>query len=125
MIPEKAAKVSVLLMDMPREEDSDTTSIDITRVNSECLGKVVDFMVHYAEEEMKEIPTPLGGSSFEEVSIPLKKRQKDKTLSNVPVVCFPFRLNPQVISNVQLSLHTPHFHNTGYGSTMVSKFCCR
>ena len=68
-IPEKAAKVSVLLMDMPREEDGDTTSIDIARVNSECLGKVVDFMNHYAEEEMKEIPTPLGGSSFEEVSL--------------------------------------------------------
>jgi hypothetical protein len=68
IIPEKAAKVSVLLNDMPREEDSDITSIDIARVNSDCLEKVVDFMKHYAEEEMKEIPTPLGGSSFEEVS---------------------------------------------------------
>ena len=67
-LPEKAANLSELVQDSPREEDSDVTQIDIARVNSECLGKVVEFMNHDAEEKMKDIPTPLGGSSFNEVS---------------------------------------------------------
>ena len=37
-------------------------------MSSDCLEKVVEFLKHYKEEKMKDIPTPLGGSSFNEVS---------------------------------------------------------
>ncbi|MGK3745329.1 MAG: hypothetical protein ACI90V_012190 [Bacillariaceae sp.] len=42
--------------------------IDISRVKGPCLAKVVDFMKHHHTDKMKAIPTPLGGSSFNEVS---------------------------------------------------------
>jgi S-phase kinase-associated protein 1 len=67
-IPERAANISELVMDSPREEDDEITEIEIARVNSDCLEKVVEFMKHYDEEKMKDIPTPLGGSTFNEVS---------------------------------------------------------
>jgi hypothetical protein len=66
-LPEKAANLSELVQDSPREEDNQVTEIEIARVNSDCLGKVVEFMKHYDKEKMKDIPTPLGGSSFNEV----------------------------------------------------------
>ena len=49
-------------------DDGEPLEIHVTRVKGPCLAKVVDFMKHYHEEAMKEIPTPLGGSSFNEVS---------------------------------------------------------
>jgi S-phase kinase-associated protein 1 len=67
-IPERAANISELVLDSPREEDDEITEIEIARVNSDCLEKVVEFMKHYDEEKMKDIPTPLGGSTFNEVS---------------------------------------------------------
>jgi S-phase kinase-associated protein 1 len=66
-ITERAANISELVKDSPKEEDDEVTEISIMRVNSDCLEKVVEFMKHYDEEKMKEIPTPLGGSSFNEV----------------------------------------------------------
>mmetsp|Transcript_39082 Transcript_39082/g.94503 ORF Transcript_39082/g.94503 Transcript_39082/m.94503 type:complete len:143 (-) Transcript_39082:410-838(-) len=66
-LTESAAEISELLKDSPREEDDEVTEIDIVRVASQCLEKVVEFMKHYDEEKMKEIPTPLGGSTFNEV----------------------------------------------------------
>merc|ERR1712150_49771 len=63
---ERAAKISELVEDSPREED-EITEIEIARVKSPCLAKVVEFMKHYDEEKMKEIPTPLGGATFNEV----------------------------------------------------------
>ncbi|CAJ1934128.1 unnamed protein product [Cylindrotheca closterium] len=66
-LTESAAEISELLKDSPREEDDEVTEIDIVRVASPCLEKVVEFMKHYDEEKMKEIPTPLGGSTFNEV----------------------------------------------------------
>ena len=66
-VTERAAKISELVEDSPREED-EVTEIEIARVRSPCLSKVVEFMKHYDEEKMKEIPTPLGGATFNEVS---------------------------------------------------------
>lgn len=66
-----AAKLSELIKDSVGEdfeEDDVVPEIDVPRVKGDCLAKVVDFMKHYKEEPMKEIPTPLGGSSFNEVS---------------------------------------------------------
>jgi Skp1 family, tetramerisation domain len=65
-----AAKLSELIKDSVGEdfeEDDVVPEIDVPRVKGDCLAKVVDFMKHYKEEPMKEIPTPLGGSSFNEV----------------------------------------------------------
>jgi hypothetical protein len=83
-IPYAAAKLSELIVDATgdhdqEEEDEDggdgttntaTTTpmeIDISRVKGDCLEKVVAFLIHYHEEPMKPIPTPLGGGSFNEV----------------------------------------------------------
>jgi S-phase kinase-associated protein 1 len=71
-----AAKISDLIKDAAgvddREDDDDDDDetpleIEVSRVKGPCLAKVVDFMKHHHEEKMKEIPTPLGGSSFNEV----------------------------------------------------------
>ena len=64
-----AAKLSELIKDSVGEEEDqeDSIEIDVLRVKGDCLEKVVDFLKHYHEEPMKEIPTPLGGSSFNEV----------------------------------------------------------
>jgi hypothetical protein len=75
-----AAGLSVLVVDAAGdvEEDDDDDDdngrnrppleINISRVKGPCLAKVVDFMKHHHTDKMKAIPTPLGGSSFNEVS---------------------------------------------------------
>ena len=69
-----AARISDLIKDAagdPEEDDDDDDDkpieIEVSRVKGPCLAKVVDFMKHHHEEAMKEIPTPLGGSNFNEV----------------------------------------------------------
>jgi len=70
-----AAQISDLIKDASGDgeydEDDDGDSppleVEVTRVKGPCLALVVDFMKHHHEERMKEIPTPLGGSSFNEV----------------------------------------------------------
>jgi len=69
-----AAQISELVRDAAGEEHDDddddngeAIEIDISRVKGPCLAKVVGFMKHYHKEKMKEIPTPLGGNSFNEV----------------------------------------------------------
>lgn len=67
-----AAILSDLVTDAAGDDDDDDNDskpleIDITRVKGPCLAKVVDFMKHHHEDKMKAIPTPLGGSSFNEV----------------------------------------------------------
>jgi hypothetical protein len=56
------------------ENESDSEGefppVDVPRVSSAALEKVVDFLKHYKEEPMKDIPTPLGASTFVEVSLP-------------------------------------------------------
>jgi hypothetical protein len=51
------------------EPEGDFQPVDVLRVSSGALGKVVDFLKHYKEEPMKDIPTPLGASTFDEVSL--------------------------------------------------------
>lgn len=65
-----AASLSEYVRDSYVEPESDIEKVEIPvlRVKGDCLEKVVDFMVHYHEEKMKDIPTPLGGNSFNEVS---------------------------------------------------------
>ena len=49
-------------------DDAENVVVDVLRVNGECLAKVVEFLKHnHDEEPMPEIPTPLGGATFQEV----------------------------------------------------------
>jgi hypothetical protein len=73
-----AAKISDLIRDARGDPDDDDDDDDedkppleltVMRVKGPCLKKVVDFMNHHHKEKMKEIPTPLGGSSFNEVRL--------------------------------------------------------
>lgn len=66
-ITEHEGSISELIRDATEGNEDDVTEIEISRVNSECLEKVVNFMKHYAVEKMKEVPTPLGVSTFNEV----------------------------------------------------------
>mgnify|MGYP001801815505 CR=1 FL=1 len=76
VIPYKSAELSDFIKDavseeIEGEEDSGgINEIDVPRVSGRCLGKVVDFLNHYSEQPMKEVPTPLGGATFNEVSDP-------------------------------------------------------
>ena len=66
----EAAKVAGFVNDtlgIDEDTDSDFEPLEIPRVKSEPLKYVVDFLTHYAEDKMPEIPTPLGGDKFEEV----------------------------------------------------------
>lgn len=100
-LTERAASISELISDSPREDDDEVTEIEIARVKSECLEKVVEYMKHYGEEKMNEIPTPLGGSTFNEVS--------DWVRSFDIVACCNNNLTlPFVV---------------GHGSKVVSRFC--
>jgi len=70
----KAAQISDLILNAHGDDDDDDDDdddtpreIEVPRVKGNCLAKVVDFMKHHHVEKMKEIPTPLGGSSFDEV----------------------------------------------------------
>ena len=65
-VSEKAAEISDLVKDSLGDSEDDQV-VDVLRVSSDCLAKVVEFMKHYEIEKMKEIPTPLGGSLFHEV----------------------------------------------------------
>jgi hypothetical protein len=79
-----AAKISDLIRDARGDPDDDEDDEDkapleltVTRVKGPCLKKVVDFMNHHHIEKMKEIPTPLGGSSFNEVRL-LQRNDRTK-----------------------------------------------
>lgn len=63
-IDAKVAKLSELIS-TTLEEGDDT--VHIPRVSSTCLRKVIQFLEHYKVQTMKEIPTPLGGTSFNEI----------------------------------------------------------
>ncbi len=76
-IPYAAAMISDLVKDAigdhededdgDEEEENAVREVGVLRVKGPCLAKAVDFMKHHHIEKMKEIPTPLGGSSFNEV----------------------------------------------------------
>jgi len=81
-IPRKAAMLADYVRDSLGDDDDDNDNddndneddanempvIDVLRVQQDCLEKVVAFMKHYDQEVMPEIPSPLGGSTFEQVS---------------------------------------------------------
>ena len=96
-----AAGLSVLVVDAAGdvEDDDDDDDddnarnkppleINISRVKGPCLAKVVDFMNHHHTDKMKAIPTPLGGSSFNEVSLfCLFVRSPNRTVDRIVLYC--------------------------------------
>lgn len=69
MITARAAQLSELVRNSLDDGDDDSDSvIDLLgRVSTDTLAKIVEFMNHYDEERMNDIPTPLPGISFNEI----------------------------------------------------------
>lgn len=66
----RAAQLSELVrnsLDDDGDDDTDPVIDLLGRVSTDTLEKTVEFMKHYDEERMNDIPTPLGGSSFNEI----------------------------------------------------------
>ncbi|KAL7455908.1 hypothetical protein ACHAWC_010228 [Mediolabrus comicus] len=68
-LPYAAARLSHVVRDAQAEEDDgviDTPEdVQIIKVESRCLEKVVEFLKHYHEEPLVEIKTPLEDNTFE------------------------------------------------------------
>ena len=72
-IPKKAAILSgfihdTLNIDDEEDEPESYEPVHVLRVNGDCLEKVVEFLIHYAEDPFPEIRKPLVGNSLNEVS---------------------------------------------------------
>lgn len=69
--PYKAARLSQTVKDaQPCEEDDENESpedVEIVKVDTACLEKVVEFLKHYNEEALDEIKTPLEDNTFDGV----------------------------------------------------------
>ena len=59
--------ISELIRNTTEDREETEIEIEIARVKRECLAKVVEFMKHYKEDKMKEIPSPLDRLTFNEV----------------------------------------------------------
>lgn len=69
-ISAEAAKLSDLIKDSLGDVDDDDDEpkvIELLRVSTDTLEQVIDFMVHYDQEAMTEIPTPLGCRTFDQI----------------------------------------------------------
>ena len=49
------------------EENEKPDDVDIVKVDSRCIEKVVEFLKHYDEEPLVEIKTPLEENTFDGV----------------------------------------------------------
>ena len=68
--PYKAARLSQVVVDAQCEDDEENEKpddVDIVKVDSRCLEKVVEFLKHYDEEPLEEIKTPLEENTFDGV----------------------------------------------------------
>jgi S-phase kinase-associated protein 1 len=109
-LPMEAAKLAELVRDsLPDEADEgppgDMKKVDVMRVSSECLANVVAFLKHHDKEPMKEIPTPLGGNAFDEVST---YEYKDRKIA---------RSTAEVVKHVLVVLYRIHAY------TRIIIFC--
>lgn len=63
----QAAKLSDFVLDTTNTMPDGSAAIELQRVDEATLEKVVEFLIHHMDEPMNEIPTPLGGNSFNEI----------------------------------------------------------
>eukprot|EP00566_Odontella_aurita_P026471 CAMPEP_0113542190 /NCGR_PEP_ID=MMETSP0015_2-20120614/9465_1 /TAXON_ID=2838 /ORGANISM="Odontella" /LENGTH=177 /DNA_ID=CAMNT_0000442211 /DNA_START=308 /DNA_END=838 /DNA_ORIENTATION=- /assembly_acc=CAM_ASM_000160 len=70
----KAAKLSALIKtsiecdeEDEDEDDQEPIVVDMLKVESSCLEKVVEFLEHHSEDPMDAIETPLNGNTLDEV----------------------------------------------------------
>lgn len=71
-----ASSLNLITEDDDADEEEPPTELvplELARVEGSVLAKVVEYLTHYAEEPMKEIPQPLGGSTFNEVTAQAQK----------------------------------------------------
>ena len=71
-LPKSAAVLSTFIkdtLDIDDEEDEPEVydSVDVLRVDGDCLKKVVDFLIHFQQDPLPEIHQPLVGDSLNEV----------------------------------------------------------
>eukprot|EP00571_Detonula_confervacea_P010313 CAMPEP_0172300016 /NCGR_PEP_ID=MMETSP1058-20130122/2196_1 /TAXON_ID=83371 /ORGANISM="Detonula confervacea, Strain CCMP 353" /LENGTH=179 /DNA_ID=CAMNT_0013009671 /DNA_START=36 /DNA_END=575 /DNA_ORIENTATION=+ len=70
-LPYVAARLSQTVKDaQPCEDDDENESpedVEIVKVDTPCLEKVVEFLKHYNEDALKEIKTPLEDNTFDGV----------------------------------------------------------
>lgn len=71
-LPKSAAVLSgfiedTLDIDDEEEEPEVYHSVNVLRVDGECLKKVVDFLIHFQQDPLPEIHQPLTGNSLNEV----------------------------------------------------------
>jgi S-phase kinase-associated protein 1 len=79
----KAAKESGFIMNLLDATPNDgSTAIELQRVEEATLEKVVEFLIHHMEDPMIEIPTPLDGSTFDEIVTQEWYRRFMKELEN-------------------------------------------
>lgn len=69
-LPYAAARLSETVKNACSDEDDDNDlpeDVEIVKVDTPCLEKVVEFLKHYNEEALKEIKTPLENNTFDGV----------------------------------------------------------
>jgi len=70
-LPYKAARLSQTVKDaQPCEDDEENEEpedVEIVKVDTRCLEKVVEFLKHYDSEPLEEIKTPLEENTFDGV----------------------------------------------------------
>mmetsp|Transcript_5838 Transcript_5838/g.10530 ORF Transcript_5838/g.10530 Transcript_5838/m.10530 type:complete len:172 (-) Transcript_5838:248-763(-) len=69
-LPYKAASLSQTVKDALGVEDDEnehSDDVEIVKVDTPCLEKVVEFLKHYQKDPLNEIKTPLEGNTFEDV----------------------------------------------------------
>ena len=60
-------EISELIRNATEGREDAVIEVPIDRVKAACLAKVVEYLKHYKEENMREIPTPLDFPTFNEV----------------------------------------------------------
>jgi S-phase kinase-associated protein 1 len=65
-VPFSIAKLSKLVENTVEEDDADDLDIPLPNVRTDVLKKVIEYCVHYAEEEMTPIKVPLKSNRIEE-----------------------------------------------------------
>ena len=120
-VTESEGSISEFIKDTT-EESGEAVTVDVPRVNGACLEKIVEFMKHYKEDKMMEIPTKYEVFDFEAVRLWTTYFCLDSftVYDTLLVMMSATFLNALLLSTLVLVSNV-----IGYGPTMVSRFCRR